>query len=607
MLSLIFLTHTPAYSFFLDDWNEAGWQIIFSLPDNQAGKPKQNRPRQNNPRQNNQKPDNQYYHGGPEGHERLIPIEQDNPEDERKKEFSFGDIAGHDDLIQKLRSTIKQMENPELLRKLGGKPKKGILLEGPSGTGKTLIAKAIAHELGYEFHSVSASSMIEVYVGTGAQRVREVFTKAKQTAPSVIFLDEVDAIAAASRKESSSGGDQEYRQTLTELLNQMNDLDKLPSDQRVIVIAATNTIEAIDPAFKAPHRFDVLSVPLPDYKGRQDILDLYLNKLQYKDLTVDKEKHPEVDQENLVNYLASRTVGFSGAQLESIINGAVHKALMEEDASLVTASHILYSLEDERKALRSSSFGAQYMENDKVSFSDIAGMPETVEEFQDLVYSLKNPDVLRNYGVTLPRGILLEGKPGCGKTMLVQALANATDCSFYYASGSSFDGKYMGEGSKNIKELFSKAKMVSPSIIFIDEIDAINTAGTLNELLTQMDGFHKETNIIVIGATNVIKEVDYRLRRPGRFDRIIKVDLPNKEGRLKILELYTNKLPNIDTKNIPYEDLALHTEGFSGAALKTMVNDAATLACKAQAEQVGEEHFRLALQRALKNKGARRA
>ena len=473
--------------------------------------------------------------------------------------------------------------------------KKGILLDGPPGTGKTMLARATANELGYSFHECSGSSFVEVWVGQGAQRVRQLFDTARRQAPSLIFIDEIDAVAAANRDQSDQGSSMEYRQTLNELLTQMNSIQH---DSGIMVMVATNTITAVDDAFKAPHRFEIVTVGLPTEHGRRETLEHYLSKLP----------HVSVAPES-INTMVEKTRGFSQAQLQSLINNAVHYAAAQE-AQEVTDGHIMTSLEHARNAMRTGIFGSKSMEYDKINFNDIAGLKEVVKEFEFLVYSLKNPDQLKAFGVVPAKGILLAGRPGCGKTMLVRALANEASCQVLYASGSSFDGKFMGDGAKAVRDLFDRARMVSPAIIFIDEIDAISgrTGGqqTVNELLTQMDGFTKEENVVVIGATNVLPEVDYRLRREGRFSRIIPINLPDENERHAILSLYIHKLPKVDQEAVPYDKLVLHTKDFSGAALRNIVNDAAMQACKENAEHVQARHFEESLNRALRARKHRR-
>lgn len=513
----------------------------------------------------------------------------------RKEDIRFHDIVGQSQAVMNLRSVVEQFRHPERLRLFGGVNKKGIILEGPPGTGKTMLARATANELGYSFHECSASSFVEVFVGTGAQRVRELFEQAHRFAPSIVFIDEIDAIAAADRNESSSNGGLEYRQTLNELLTQMNNITH---DSHVMVMCATNTITSVDEAFKAPHRFEIVTIGLPDALGRKETLEYYLQRLPRADIS-----------DKAIATVLEKSGGFSQAQIKSLVSSAVQFAVADKDASQVEDMHLLIALEQTRNAMKTGIFGSKDQEYDKVFFNDISGLKDVIKEFEFLVYSLKHPDRIRKFGVTPPKGILLEGPPGCGKTMLVRALANEAHCKVLYASGSSFDSKFVGEGAKELRKLFDQARMISPAIIFIDEIDAISgRAGsqqTVNELLTQMDGFVKEANVIVIGATNVLHEVDYRLRRPGRFSRIITIELPNEEERRGILELYINKLPLVDHDSVPYDRLVMHTKNFSSAGLRTLVNDAAMQACKEESESVEEAHFLFALNRALRTKKMR--
>jgi|GEM_PF-2249983 len=508
----------------------------------------------------------------------------------RDEDIRFANIVGQDEAVAQLRGVVEQFKNPSRLKLFGGEHKKGILLEGPPGTGKTMLARAIANELGYSFHECAASSFVEVFVGTGAQRVRELFNAAHRTAPAVIFIDEIDA-AAGRRGDGNSGGEQEYRQTTLELLTQMN---KLNHNSNILVVTATNCIEHVDEAFKAPHRFDVITIGLPSPKGRADTLCSYLSRLPRVEVT-----------EATIMEVVEKTRGFSQSQIKSVVSGAVQCAIADKEANQVTDQHILQALEQARNAMKTSIFGSTKTEYDSLTFADIAGLEDVVTEFQFLVHSLQHPEHLKQFGVQPPKGILLTGAPGCGKTMLVRALANEAHCKVVSVSGGSFDTKFIGEGAKELRKLFTSAAMISPCIIFIDEIDGITSPQSVNELLTQMDGFVKENNVIVIGATNHLEAVDYRLRREGRFSRIVPIPLPSDEERRKILELYIKKLPRVDARHVPYETLVFYTQGFSGAALRNIVNEAAMHACIENADAVNERHFHFALERALQSRKQR--
>lgn len=499
-----------------------------------------------------------------------------------KDKVLFKDIAGQEKAVEHLLQVVNQYKNPERLRAFGGKPKKGILLEGPSGTGKTMLAQALANELGFHFINLSASSMVQLYVGQGAKHVREAFAKARKKAPSVIFFDEIDAIGAADRGSSGSGGDQEYRQTLTEFLCQMNELR---DDEKVIVVAATNTVTVLDEAFKSPHRFEVISVPLPTQLEREAIFNLYLTRLPKKNIEGD-----------IARELATLTKGFSGAKIEALIQNAIQYAVADVTAPGVTNEHLLKAVEKERQAHKASIFGTHKKEFDALGFSDIAGLSKVIKEFEELVFALKHPEELKKFGASIPRGYLLIGKPGCGKTMIARALANEAGCTFLEASASSLDGKFIGEGAKRIRELFEQARAVSPTIIFLDEIDGIATQQTLNELLTQMDGFTANDNIIVIGATNHPRLIPESLKRPGRFTKIIEIPLPDKRARAEILALYLSKLPRVAREDIDLDALVEKTEGFNSATLKELINEAATIACRAQADMVRVEDIEEALE-----------
>ncbi|MDQ5890514.1 MAG: cell division protease FtsH [Candidatus Dependentiae bacterium] len=593
LMALLLIPSSPAHPLILDEINEFFAIHVWSIND-LAGNAPQNNNVPEQPQYEKELPD------FPSDEKDDQPLPQNKPQIQRPRpeksivlkdsDIRFNNIVGQDEAVATLRGVVDQFKNPSRLRLLGGEHKKGILLAGPPGTGKTMLARAIANELGYSFHECSASSFVEVFVGTGAQRVRELFNAAHNAAPAVIFIDEIDA-AASKRGEGSGGGDMEYTQTTIELLTQMN---KLNHNTNVLVITATNCIEHVDEAFKAPHRFDVINIGLPSPKGRADTMRNYLNRLP----------RVEVSDEAIIK-VVEKTRGFSQSQLKSLVNGAVQIAVNDKEATKVIDDHVLASLEQARNAMKISIFGSSSTEYDSVKFNDLAGLDDIVNEFRFLVYSLQYPDKLKEFGVNPPKGILLFGKPGTGKTMLVRALANEAHCKVISVSGGSFDTKYMGEGAKEIRKLFASADMVSPCVIFIDEIDAIKSEQSITALLTEMDGFVKQNAVVVIGATNHLEAVDYRLRREGRFDRIIPIMLPNEQGRREILKLYISKLPQVDQASVPYDTLAYYTENFSGAGLKNIVNDAAMYACIDNASMIQETHFQRALERAIQSRALR--
>ena len=513
--------------------------------------------------------------------------------------LTLDDIVGQKEAVSRIRTIIKQFKDPSRLQYFGGTVKTGMLLSGPPGTGKTRLAQAIANELGYAFHSVAASNMVQIFVGQGAQHVREVFEVARRSAPSVLFIDEIDAIASARGGEG--GSNQEFSNTLNELLVQMN---KTKEGSGVIVITATNVIEQLDPAFKSPHRFEIVDVPLPTREGRKDVFEYYMTRLPHIDLDSIREKMDQV---------LDRSKGFSHAQIAGVVNTAIQNAVMDETAAKINLIHLEAALIDARESMKTADFGSSTNEYDEVSFDDIVGLEGVIQDLDMIVEGLKKPEVLKKYGLNLPKGILLHGPPGTGKTMLARALANESDCAFFYASASSFDEKFVGVGAKRVRDIFEKARRIAPSIIFIDEVDGVarsygdgGSTGTINELLTQMDGFKKDENVIVIAATNEINRVDYRLRREGRFTHMVNIPLPDEEARRQILEMYIHKIPNVDKEKVPYDHLVMHTTEFNAAGLKALVNEASSRAFKEKTENVTAEHFEAALNLALKNKKLRK-
>ncbi len=513
----------------------------------------------------------------------------------QEKPVVFNDIIGIDPIIEDIKEMVMCIKSPERYRAVGASVPKGVLLEGPPGTGKTMIAKAIANEAGCAFIQASASSFVEVFVGVGASRVRELFSRAKQYRPCIIFIDELDAIGAVKRDADTSG---EYRQTLNELLCQ---LDGFVSDGSVIVIAATNMAESLDPALKRSGRFDrIISVPLPNMQARCQLFQHYLTKLPLA---------PDITSEMIYDMI-TMTGGFSGADIKNLANQAAILAARDQTQKTphVSKIHLEQALNKIYKERSASSF----VYGNTTKFKDIIGLDEQLSSIKSMVKFIKNPELCLQLGATIPRGILLEGPPGNGKTMIAKALAHEARCTFMYVSASEFIKKHMGDGALQIRQLFKLARQASPTILFIDELDAIGAANrnsayaneeyrtTLDELLCQLDGFHDDASVVVMGATNLAMRLDPALKRSGRFDRIITVPLPNAASRAAILKYYRNKLPRVITN--PLESTSVsdaylnevsldRTEKFCCADL----NNVATLSARVAAEQgstsVERKHF----------------
>ena len=531
-----------------------------------------------------------------EGVERAVP------------NVTYEDIGGLKRELRLVREMIElPLKHPELFQRLGIDPPKGVLLYGPPGTGKTLIAKAVANEVNAHFISISGPEIMSKYYGESEQRLREIFEEAKENAPSIIFIDEIDSIAP--KREEVTG--EVERRVVAQLLALM---DGLEARGDVIVIAATNRPDAIDPALRRPGRFDrEIEIGVPDKEGRKEILEIHTRGMPLAE---------DVD----LDELAELTIGFVGADLEALCKEAAMHALrsrMEKGEIDIEAEEIpeevLENLkvtrEDFLEALKNiepSAMREVLVEVPNVRWSDIGGLDKAKQELMEAVeWPLKYPEVFNAANIKPPKGILLYGPPGTGKTLLAKAVANQTNATFIRVVGSEFVQKYIGEGARLVREVFQLAKEKAPSIIFIDEIDAIaakrtnsDTSGdrevqrTLMQLLAEMDGFDPRGDIKIIGATNRIDILDPAILRPGRFDRIIETPLPNHEGRLAIFKIHTRSM-KIDS-DVDLNELASITEGASGADIKAIVTEAGMLAIRNGRTVVKMDDFIKAVEKVMK-------
>lgn len=507
---------------------------------------------------------------------------------------NFGSVAGAREAKSELQDIVDFLKNPEKYRKAGARIPRGVLLIGEPGNGKTLLARAVAGEANCPFFSITGSDFIEVFVGVGAARVRDLFAQARKQAPCIVFIDEIDAIGR-QRGAGFGGGHDEREQTLNQLLTEMDGFDG--ANSHVIVIAATNMPEVLDKALLRPGRFDRrIIVPFPDEESRRDILMIHARALTLA---------PDAD----LSVIARDTAGFSGADLGNLMNlAAVQASKADRDtvtmADLTAAHQLVVRSRSSGNVpgvadVTGGGSGRLYVPSQvKTKFSDVAGLLEAKEELQDIVDFLKNPEKYTRLGARVPRGILLSGEPGNGKTLLAKAVAGEANCPFFQVSGSEFIEKYVGVGAARIRELFAQARRHTPSIIFIDEIDAIGGhrasddagggrehAQTLNQLLTELDGFATEPGaIVIIGATNRPDMLDSALMRPGRFDRQVRVTYPDTDARVGILEVHARNIklePGVDLRIV-----ARSTPGFSGAQLEAVINEAAIEASKNNQEFV---------------------
>ncbi len=507
-------------------------------------------------------------------------------------QVTYEDIGGLTDEIKKVREMIElPLRHPEIFEKLGIEAPKGVLLYGPPGTGKTLLAKAVANESNAHFISISGPEIMSKFYGESEARLREIFKEAKEKSPSIIFIDEIDSIAP--KREEVTG--EVERRVVSQLLSLM---DGLEARGKVIVISATNRPNAIDPALRRPGRFDrEIEIKVPDKKGRKDILMIHTRNM------------PLSDDVNL-DKIASISHGYVGADLEYLCKEAAMKCLRRllpelnlEDEKLPpeTLDKLIVNGEDFQNALKEvtpSGMREVFIENPDVSWEEVGGLENVKRELQEAVeWPMKYPVLYSKLGHRMPRGILLHGPSGTGKTLLAKAVATESEANFISVRGPELLSKWVGESERGIREIFRRARQASPCVIFFDEIDSIapirgvggETAVTervVSQLLTELDGIESLHGVVVLAATNRADMIDTALLRPGRFDKIILVPLPDKEGRRKILEISANNIPvereqTIDgMKNPDYVDLdkiAETTDGMSGADVASIANTAVSL------------------------------
>ena len=507
---------------------------------------------------------------------------------------TYEDIGGLKDEIQKIREMVElPLRHPELFERLGIEPPKGVLLYGPPGTGKTLLAKAVANETNATFIHISGPEIMSKFYGESEARLREKFQEAKEKAPSIIFIDEIDAIAP---KRDEVTGEVE-RRVVSQLLTLM---DGLETRGKVIVIGATNRPNAIDPALRRPGRFDrEIELKVPDKQGRLEILQIHTRNMPLAD-DVDLEK------------IASQTHGFVGADLEYLAKEAAMKALKrvlpkinleEERIPAEVLNEIRVTMQDFLDALKEitpSAMREVYLETPDVKWSDIGGLEEVKTELREAVeWPLKFPEVYKRLNYKIPKGILLYGPPGTGKTLLAKAVATESEANFISVRGPELLSKWVGESEKAVREIFRKARQAAPCIIFFDEIDALApvrgyatdsgvTERVVSQLLTELDGIQPLHGVVVVASTNRIDMIDPALLRAGRFDKLIYVPMPDKQARLEILKIHVRGVP-LCTQNeasnglcsesdiVNLEKIAEATEGFSGADIESVVNTAISI------------------------------
>jgi len=498
--------------------------------------------------------------------------------------ITYDELGGLKNEVQKIREMVElPMRHPELFDKIGVEAPKGVLLHGPPGTGKTLIAKAVAGETNAHFISLSGPEIMGKHYGESEERIREIFTQAEENAPSIIFIDEIDSIAP---KRDEVSGELEKR-IVSQLLTLM---DGMESRGKVVVIAATNRPDSIDPALRRPGRFDrEIEIGIPDDEGRFDILSIHTRGMPVNE---------KVD----LKQISKTTHGFVGADLEVLSKEAAMRSLRrilpeidldEEKISPEFLQKIQITSDDFREALkevRPSALREVQVQIPDVSWDDVGGLDELKEELQEAVeWPIKYKDAYDYVNVESPKGILLHGPPGTGKTLIAKALAKMTESNFISIKGPELLSKWVGESEKGVREMFRKARQAAPCIIFLDEVDALVprrgggsdshvTENVVSQILTEIDGLEELNNVLIIGATNRLDIVDEALLRPGRFDRIIKVPNPDIDGRKHIFEIHTKNKPLAN--DVKISEIVRLTDDFSGAEIAAVANRAAITALK---------------------------
>jgi transitional endoplasmic reticulum ATPase len=498
---------------------------------------------------------------------------------------TYEDIGGLNDEIRKVREMIElPLRYPELFERLGVEAPKGVLLHGPPGTGKTLLAKAVASETNSNFASISGPEIMSKFYGESESRLREIFEQAQENAPSIIFIDELDSIAP---KREEVTGEVEKR-VVSQLLALM---DGLQSRGKVVVIGATNRPNALDPALRRPGRFDrEIEIGVPNKDSRLQILQIHTRGMP-------------LDEDVDLKRLANVTHGFVGADLEALTKEAALHALrkilpeIDFEADSVPAeilNKIIVNMSDFEESLREiepSALREVLVEVPNVKWTDIGGLAEVKEELQEAIeWPLKYPEIFAHMNTAPPKGVLLYGPPGTGKTMLAKAVANESEANFISIKGPEVLSKWVGESERAVREVFRKARQAAPTIIFFDELDSITpvrgtglgssqvTERVISQILTELDGLEELKDVVVIGATNRLDIVDPALLRPGRFDKLLEVPVPDLDTRKEILRIHLEKKPLAD--DVKIDVLAEKTENYTGADLAALANTTAMLVIK---------------------------
>ena len=507
-------------------------------------------------------------------------------QDKKIDRITYEDIGGIKNEVQKVREMIElPLRHPELFDKIGIEAPKGVLLHGPPGTGKTLLAKAVANETNANFYSIGGPEIMSKFYGESEGKLREIFLEAQEKAPSIIFIDEIDSIAP---KRDEVSGDVEKR-IVSQLLTLM---DGLKTREKVVVIAATNRPNAIDPALRRPGRFDrEIEIGIPDEEGRYDIIQIHTRGMP-------------LEQDIDLKSYAKVTHGFVGADLEMVAKEAAMRSLRriipeinlkESKIPIGILNKIKITNQDFDDALKEvhpSAMREVLVQKPNIEWKDIGGLDNVKEELKEAIeWPLKHADLFSKAAIKPPKGILLYGPPGTGKTLLAKAVASTSESNFISIKGPELLSKWVGESEKGIREIFRKARQASPCVIFFDEIDAIAprrsgsdagdshvTERLVSQMLTEIDGLEDLKGVVIIGATNRPDIIDEALLRPGRFDRLLEIPIPDNNTRKQILQIHLKQKPL--ASDVDIDKLVALTDSFTGAEIESLVNASAIAAVK---------------------------